>query len=169
MRLLKIYCLLYIPSVLLLQPVWAGAKYIVPILPFIIIFIIRGITMAFWRQGKVRSCATRHRRNQTTIRNVGCRIRDTAIGMGWGIPLVILLLSLNAIYIGEQSFRQITNNIDYLKGDRYAGYPPEVRQYFEQLERLRGLPDSTVVVARKPEFVYLISGKKAIYPWQMEK
>ena len=145
MRLVKLYCLLFLLSVLLLQPVWSSEKYILPMIPFFLIFV----SIALWRivhSGKQRWV------NTMTM----CAV-------------AILLLS-NAIYIGRQAFRQITNNIDYLKGDRYAGYPPETRQMFLEMERARELPDDVQIVCRKPEFLYLVSGgKKSVYPWQVKE
>ena len=158
MKFIKLYCLLFLLSVLLLQPVWSSEKYILPLIPFFLIFLARGMVVKLNKN--LPCCDSKFHGKRYFLKR--WKTLTSSI-------ILLAFLTLNAIYIGEQSFRQITNNIDYLKGDRYAGYPPEVRQYFEQLERLRGLPDSTVVVARKPEFVYIISGKKAIYPWQMEE
>jgi hypothetical protein len=60
----------------------------------------------------------------------------------------------------------VRDNIGYLRGDRHSGYPIDWRRCFETMEWIKtSTPEQAVVMARKPEFVYLLSGRRSFcYP-----
>ena len=146
---------------LLLQPVWSAGKYILPMIPFFLIFVARSLVRLSSKQSG----------NDAPMIQIRARWADHLKGSRVGYPTIILLVFLlsNAIYIGNLAVKQVNDNIRYVRGDKYAGYPPEARQMFLEMERAKGLPDNVVLVCRKPEFLYLVSGKKSIYPWEVKE
>ena len=57
----------------------------------------------------------------------------------------------------------LRDNIKYLQGDKYAGYSPDWKNYFEVIEWIKwNTPKDKVIMARKPEFIYLLSRHKSL-------
>ncbi len=118
---------------------WAGERFLLPLVPVLVIYIFVGL---FWLERKVR--------------------------WKYIVPaLAGILVLLNGIEIGRMAGAAIRNNIRYLNGDRYAGYTQDWCCYFEAIEWIdKNIPEDRVVLARKPEFVYLLSGHKSFcYPF----
>ena len=148
MQIIKYFFVLFAASALLWPTQWSADKYIYPIVWIVILWI--GMAM---RHG---DC------NQVNASN-GSR-RACTLATRWvQIPLAILLLS-NAIYIGKTAIKQIGDNIKYAQGDRYAGYPPTVKQMFLDFERARELPAGVRITCRKPELLFITSGRASDYP-----
>ena len=139
MTIIKWYFVFFLVSALLWPSVWAGDKYIYPILWIVILWVAMGLNTGF----KV----SRRWKKEMWVR----------------IPLATLLL-LNLAALASVAARQVKNNIAYIQGDRYAGYPPAVKQMFLDFERARELPAGTRIVTRKPELLYIISNKQSSYP-----
>ncbi len=126
--------------VLLAWPyVWASDRFLLPVLPIFVIYIYSGV---LWI------------RDKTNFRHL--------------IPAFAgVIIAFNIIVIVPLVRQTVKNNAAYLKGDRYAGYGLDWRRYFEIVEWTRKhIPSGNVIMARKPEFVYLLSGHKSIiYPF----
>ena len=154
MTIIKWYFLLFLASALLWPSVWAGDKYIYPIV-WIVILFVAGRVMASLKVGSTTTLTAKHR---VDCKDAGMRVR---------IPLIILLALIilsNAIYIGKTAIKQVGNNIRYAQGDRYAGYPPAVKQMFLDFERARELPAGVRIQCRKPELLFITSGRASEYP-----
>ncbi|MCX7996008.1 MAG: glycosyltransferase family 39 protein [candidate division WOR-3 bacterium] len=127
-------------GVLLAWPeVWSSERFILPLIP---IYLITIYTSLAWVQHKLKS--------------------KYFIAAACG-----LLTFLNLISTISESQVAIKNNLGYIKGDRYAGYPVDWRRYFEVIMYIKtNIPDEKVIMARKPEFVYLLSNHKSFcYPF----
>jgi len=127
-------------AVLLFWPrVWSSERLLLPFLPLFIIYFYYGLT---W---------------------IGKKIKFRYFAY---LILGVLTL-LNAIVIFRESIISYKNNIAYLNGDKYAGYQETWRHYFETVDWIdKNLPTRSVILARKPEFVYLKSGRKSLsYPF----
>ena len=76
-----------------------------------------------------------------------------------------VLVNLWSIF--AQARTTITDNLGYLRGDRYAGYTLDWRRYFETIDWVKqNIPKDQVIMARKAEFVYLLSGHKSfVFPY----
>ncbi len=118
--------------------VWTGDRFLLSLLPVLVIYIFTGL---FWLESKLK----------------------------WRyfvLAITGILVLLNGIKIVQMAQAAVTDNIRYLKGDRDAGDSPDWRHCFEAIEWIRtNVETECVVMARKPEFVYLLSGHKSIcYP-----
>jgi len=93
------------------------------------------------------------------------------LGRGWRswVPAAVvgIFLALNVYSLQLQVRTAVRDNRAYLAGDRYAGYSPDWRRWFESIDWVRQhVPEDKVVLARKPEFVYLLSGRRSFcYPF----
>jgi len=146
MTFIEIYCILFFLSVLALQPIYSAAKYVVPVLGFVILFVARGILKGINTIGKENGA----------VKAVGACSQ----------PLFFILLAIllsNVAFITVSAIQQIKYNILYLQGDKYAGYDAKTRAMFEELETI-DIPKGAEVFCRKPEFLYLIRGIRSAYP-----
>ncbi|MGB3340507.1 MAG: glycosyltransferase family 39 protein [bacterium] len=126
--------------VLLCWPrIWSSERLLLPFLPLFIISFYRGL---IWMGKKIRF------RYFTYL-------------------IIGIFVLLNAISIFKESKRAYKDNIAYLRGDEYAGYQEPWRHYFETIDWIdKNLPTRSVILARKPELVYLKSGRKSLgYPF----
>jgi hypothetical protein len=126
--------------VLLAWPkVWSSERFLLPVLPIFIFYIFSGL---FWLAAKIK------------LKN-------------FVLVLVIIFIFLNTLEIISQAKIAIGNHFSYLKGDKYAGYPMDWRRYFETIEWIyKNIPQNKIIMARKPEFVYLLSRRKSFcYPF----
>ncbi|MEO0155611.1 MAG: glycosyltransferase family 39 protein [candidate division WOR-3 bacterium] len=131
-------------GVLLAWPrVWSSDRFLLPLMPVILIYIYYGF---IWLQDKLK--------------------------IKYFVSVVSgLIIILNIIWMISQSKTSINYNLDYIKGNKYAGYPLDWRRYFETLEYIRkNIPEEKIIMARKPEFVYLLSKHKSFcYPFTTNK
>lgn len=136
---LEIYFVLSIIVLLAWPDVWSSDRFLLPVLPIFIIYIYGGVT---WLKDKIK---------------FGYLVEVFA-------AIIIVLNVINIIPTVRQS---LALNTAYVKGDAYAGYSPDWRRYFEIVEWSEThIPSGNVIMARKPEFVYLLSGHKSIiYPF----
>jgi 4-amino-4-deoxy-L-arabinose transferase-like glycosyltransferase len=137
--LLALYAALAVALLLLWPNYWAGDRFLLPILPVLLLFLMQG------------------------LRWVGERLRLRGMVLAATV-LVVFGLSLANARRAEANSGSLAA---YWRGDKYAGYPDDWRTYFEAAERLRTLTDeSAVVVSRKPQFTYLASGRRSFtYPY----
>jgi 4-amino-4-deoxy-L-arabinose transferase-like glycosyltransferase len=119
--------------------VWSGDRFLLPILPLLLWYLMAGF----------RDLARRLKMS---------KLPAYATGL-----LAVLCLAVN---IG-QAGTNLKNLSDYAKGDRFAGYDDAWRTYFQAAEWLRDHTDpKAVVVSRKPVFTYLLSGRQSfVYPY----
>ena len=126
--------------VLLAWPkVWASDRFLMIILPFLVIYMFSAL---FWIVSKIK------------VRYVV----EAFAG---------LIICLNIVMMTDIVRYSTADNIAYLRGDRLAGYSLDWRRYFELIDWIRRkTPSGSVIMARKPEFVYLQSRRKSfIYPF----
>lgn len=126
--------------VLLAWPhVWSSDRFLMTILPLLVIYIFSAL---LWMVSKVK---------------VKYVIEAFAA----------LIICLNIVRMTTIVRYSTTYNIAYLKGDRLAGYNLDWRRYFELIDWIRRrTPPGSIIMARKPEFVYLLSRRKSfIYPF----
>jgi hypothetical protein len=132
-------CAIFAAPVLLCWPdLWANERLLLPFLPLVVIFLFSAVD---W---------------------FGARL-----GWRWFAPAFVGVLVLaNAVQMTSLARKAVSENLGYLRGDRYSGYDLDWRHYFETIEWIRThTPDDAVVMARKPEFVYLLSGRRSFcYP-----
>ena len=133
MKFILTYCLLFLLSILLWHPLYASDKYLLPLVPLIILFLARAV------------------------------VRDRRVKL---IAFAILLA--NFAFIAVSAIKQISDNVAYLHGDKYAGYDAKTRAFFVELETA-DLPQGAEIFCRKPEFLYILRGVKSRYPWDEEK
>ncbi len=114
--------------------VWSSERFLLPVLPIFIIYISAGL---FWFAKRINS--------------------------KFVTPVVItFFVLLNAVAIIPRITIAFKDNKKYLQGECYAGYSPDWRHYFKIIEWIKeNLPEDKVVMARKPEFVYLLSKRKS--------
>jgi len=123
--------------------VWSDERFLVPFLPLVVVFVARGLG---WLQQRLS------------------RPRLAAVALS-------ALMVLNAVALGRQAAAAVAGNVRYLRGDRLAGYSPDWRRYFECIAWLgeNTNPDE-VILARKPEFVYLLSHRRSFcYPFTNDR
>lgn len=127
-------------GVLLAWPkVWSSDRFLLPLIPIILIYLFSAFV---WIQDKFK------------LKN-------------FVLVCCIVFIILNMISIIQEAKITLQNNSAYIKGDRYAGYPSDWRRYFEMIEYIKkNLPPQKIIMARKPEFVYLLSGYNSFcYPF----
>ena len=126
--------------VILIWPrVWSSERLFLPFLPMFIICFYRGI---IWVAQKIKL-------------------------KYFGYLIIGIFVLLNAVNIFKESIKSIKNKAAYLRGDEYAGYEDVWRHYFETIDWVdKHLPAGSVILARKPEFVYIKSKRKSLgYPF----
>lgn len=133
----------YMPFVVLVllgwPELWMGERFLLPFVPLIVFYVF------------------------TTLDRLGEKLEWRRLT----VAVVALLAALNCFMLVRLAKTAVTDNINYLHGDRYAGYSSDWRRYFEAIEWIgESIPADKVVLARKPEFVYLLSGRQSIcYPF----
>jgi hypothetical protein len=137
-------CALFAGPLLLCWPyLWASERLLLPFLPLIVIFLFHGVG---WLGAK----------------------------LGWrrfAPAFVGVLVLANTVQMTSLARKAVRDNLGYLRGDRHFGYPMDWRRYFEAVEWIKAhTPEDAVVMARKPEFVYLLSGRRSFcYPFSKDR
>lgn len=136
------YVTLSLAIVIVWPTSWSDIRLIIPLLPFLLFYLIRGY---------------------------GWTIDHLFKRGGWWIKAFLLIL-LAAGSIGPSTAR-INTNLGmlsaYFKGDRLAGYEPQWRGFFQAAEWVKGnTAEGSIVVSRKPQLFYLASGRQSFcYPF----
>ena len=137
-------CAVFAAPLLLCWPnIWVSERFLLPFLPLVVIFLFSGVD---WLGAK----------------------------LGWrrfAPAFVGVLVLANAVQMTSLARKAVSDNIGYLRGDRYSGYPIDWRRYFQSIEWIKAhTPEDAVVLARKPEFVYLLSGRRSFcYPMTQDR
>ncbi|MBN2620712.1 glycosyltransferase family 39 protein [candidate division WOR-3 bacterium] len=132
---LDIYLIGGVAIILSWPRIWASERFLLPILPIMVFYVF---TALFWISRKVKFKY----------------LMITVVG---------ILILLNSFAMGRAARDMIRTNIHYFKGQKYAGYDAIWHQYFALLNWIKhNIPPGRVIMARKPEFVYLISGHKSV-------
>ncbi len=140
---LETYFIFSVGILLAWPEVWSSDRFLLPLMPVVLIYIYYGF---IWLQEKLR--------------------------IKYFVFIVSgVIIILNIISIVSQIKTTVKYNLAYIKGDKYAGYPMDWRRYFEMIEYVKkSIPENEVVMARKPEFVYLLSKHKSFcYPFTTNK
>ncbi len=135
-----IYIAFYFLIYLLWPSIWVDARFLIPLLPFFVIFLREGIFCM----------ARKMKRKETFFYIVGGGV----IGMN---------LFLNLMYISY--FFPL--NVRYLRGDHYCYYySPRIRSFIQACQWIKeNTPPDAVVMGIKPARVYWHSERKCIrYP-----
>ena len=172
MRLIKIYVILFLGTVLVWQPVFSADKYILPVVPFLIIFLCRAVAESTHRTRqcpypKAISCESPLPGTMQGGRGKRRRVQRV---MTWltTSPLVILfalILLCNFVHIGVMAVKNTTNNIAFIKGNAHAGLSEAQAKFYKEIEKLVHLPPNIIVTSRKPEIVYYLTNLQGRYPW----
>ncbi|MEO0078540.1 MAG: glycosyltransferase family 39 protein [candidate division WOR-3 bacterium] len=123
--------------------VWASPRFLLPLVPLVLVYVCLG---ACWLAQRVR--------------------------LSGAVPVVLVLVAgSNLIALGRQSVSAVRDNIGFLRGDRLAGYPDDWRRYFDCIDWIgHNTAADAVVLARKPEYVYLVSGRRSFcFPFSADE
>ncbi len=136
---LEIYFVISIVLLLAWPDVWSSDRFLLPVLPIFIIYMYHGV---MWLKDKIRF--------------------EYLVEVFAGMIIV-----LNTVDIIPAVRQSLAVNMAYVNGDRYAGYTTDWRRLFEIVEWTKThVPQGSVIMARKPEFVYLVGRHKSlIYPF----
>jgi hypothetical protein len=136
---MKLYFILTILMILAWPSDWSSDRFLLPILPFFILFIF------------------------FAIHSFKEKIRLEYL------PYIVtgVFVALNIIDLVPRIKDTVTDNIEYVRGDKYAGYMTDWKCYFVIIELVKEtVPEDNIVMARKPEFVYLVSRRKSfLFPF----
>lgn len=145
---LEIYFVVSVVLLLAWPDVWSSDRFLLPVLPIVMIYMYHGVA---WLKDKVK--------------------------FGYLVEVFAgIIIVLNTIDIIPAVRQSVALNMAYVKGDDYAGYSSDWRRLFEIIELTKThVPQGSVIMARKPEFVYLLGRHKSlIYPftkdhWQVQE
>jgi hypothetical protein len=140
---LAAYCVLGFLVLLAWPEVWSGERFALPLIPVLVVYVFIGVD------------------------RLGRKLK-----LKWAVPIAgSAVVALNLAAVGISAARAIPDWVRYAKGDRYAGYSPGWRRYLQAAEWLRdSAAKDKVVLARKPEFVFLESGLRSFcYPFTNER
>jgi hypothetical protein len=137
--LLELYLLLSIGLLLLWPNVWAGDRFLLPILPILIWFLFTG------------------------MRWLGSKLHFNELAL----IVTALVVALFGAVDAQRAQATVRNMGEYARGDKFAGYDEGWRTYFEAGSWLRDHTEpNATVVSRKPQFTYLMSGRRSfVYPY----
>lgn len=135
---MEIYVMLSMIIILLWPRIWSSERFLLPVIPFFVYYVYDGLL------------------------SIAKKIRFEHFSR----VVIGTLVLTNFVAIVLYSRGTIRANMNYLRGDRYAGYPDDWRHYLTVIDWVgENIPNDKVVMARKPEFVYLLSGRKSLtYP-----
>lgn len=138
----ELFTPMYIGLLLVWPAVWSGERFLLPFIPLLLFyagwFVVKAGRWANPRAGPVAAAA---------------------------LLAAAVIAALPALSIQVRVGSQCT--LAYRLGDRYPCLPPEWSDFFGVAEWTRlALPDSAVVISRKPRLFYVLSGHPGrIYPF----
>ncbi len=145
---LEVYVMVYLSVVLLWPEAWSDVRFLMPVVPLLLFFLVRGVELAARLVSSTASAA--------------------------GYPAAAAALVLATVGLGCQLTR-VPENLSmigrYLDGDPYAGYPINWRRLFEAADWVaENTPESSVITVRKPRLFYLHTGRKVNgYPFTTDR
>ncbi len=119
--------------------IWSSERFLLPILPIIVLYLFFGI---FWLEEK--------------------------FGFTYVFrAAIVMVIILNFVVIIRDAWNVMPYTVQYFRGDRYAGYSKLWRNHFEIIDWIKeNIPEDKIIMARKPEFVYLLSKHQSLsYPF----
>lgn len=139
----ELFTLLYLGLISVWPSVWTGERFLLPVLPFLLLYAVEGAGLMG--------------RGATGVGGGGRRI---------AVLLVAAVLALPAALHGV---RTVPERLECMAGYR-AGQPctaPAVERFYEMARWSRdGTPADAVIVNRKPRLFYWISGRRGdVYPY----
>ena len=143
-RLLEVYVLVYMGVLLIRPEVWSDVRFIMPLVPFFLLYLADGAAFALcWRRTGLFHAGT-----------IQAAALILIALLGFGLQLRLVPDNLNMI--GR-----------YMGGDRYAGYPEAWRNFFQAGDWVReNTPEQSVVTVRKVRLFYVHTGRRVIgYPY----
>jgi hypothetical protein len=140
-RLIYIYLILYALVLLAWPPAWTDRRFLLPIVPFLFVYLTQGIAFILGRWTKRRP--------------------DLAMTLPLGFFGLIYLIQL----IGT-ALPTWDRNLRAMGGDRFATAAPGYEHLFQAaLWTRRHVPRGATFLCRKPNLFYLYSGHQAVtYP-----
>ena len=144
-RLTHVYLICYLGVALLWPSVWSDRRFLLPVLPLLLVIFISGafsLSQALWKK-KPRIIGT-------------ALIALSALTALWGNLAVIPT--------------QVQNTMAYLRGDEFAGYPEPWVTFFQATNWIKeNTNPEAVVVSRKPTLFYLRAERQSfMYPFTPE-
>lgn len=78
------------------------------------------------------------------------------------VRIVAFIIALNFTAAVIRSISAVSNNIEYIKGNKLAGYPDNIRKMFEEYKAVDEYYAKDVeLLTRKPEFLYILTNRKS--------
>ncbi len=141
---LEAYFAFFLGIVLVWPDAWSDVRFIMPLIPLMLYYLASAVELLV---GLVRPW-----RAQAAVAAAGALIAVAALSLSAQLVRVPANVRMLAAWSS---------------GDRYAGYPPNWRRFFEAADWVRdNTPDSSVVSSRKPRLVYLWSHRTVVgYPF----
>ena len=139
----ELYLILTCVAIMLFQSSVNDVRYLVPLIPLILVYAADGATVL---AGRVKR-------------------------PGWLKPLPVYAMGLLAALAIGAHLGRIPGNMEmiarYNAGDPYAGYHPAWRNFFEAAEWVEAnTPDDAVVTVRKPRLFNAVTGRRVkLYPY----
>jgi len=141
----ELYAISYTGVLLIWPEIWSDVRLLLPIVPLLLIYLADGAAARFLK-------------------------RKLSV---YPVSSAAIVLFVASVGLGAQIVR-IPANLQmiraYLNGDRYAGYIPSWRHFFQAADWAReNTAESSVFTVRKPSLFYLHSARKsAIYPFSRD-
>jgi len=140
---IELYFVFTVCILLLWPDVWSSDRFLLPIVWVLSVYVIVSVC---WLAKKIKLAVLSY-------------------------VLIATVAMLNAYIIGINAKQMFTIRERFIAGDRYAGYRDDWRHYFHVIEAVKSyVPKDKVVMARKPEFVYVVAGNKSFrYPFTEDR
>jgi hypothetical protein len=135
----------YLGLSLLWPEAWSDVRFMLPLLPFLLLYLAQayGMVLGGWLKEKSR----------------------------WPAVLLAALLTASSLSALWPSIRQNRETARQRGHDRLAGYDPAWRSFFAGAEWVKNnTPESSIVVSRKPSLFYLVSQRRSFcYPFTTDR
>ena len=168
----ELYLVLTCAAIMLFQASVNDVRYLVPLIPLFLVFAADGAA-ALARGVKRGHGAAPPPRRAKPANRAASRSRGKRQSPGRPMAPVYLTVLLTALALGAHAAR-IPDNLDmiarYSAGDRYAGYHPAWRTFFDAAYWVEAnTPEDAVVTVRKPRlFNALVDRKARRYPYSTD-
>lgn len=162
----ELYFVLTCAAIMLFQTSVNDVRYLVPLIPLFLVYAADGIAAL---AGGVRRKAGTARGRKRPARS-GASARGAT---GRSLAPVYLALILAGLALGAHAAR-IPSNLDmiarYSAGDRYAGYHPAWRTFFDAAYWVEeNTPEDAVVTVRKPRLFNALADRRVrLYPYSTD-
>lgn len=133
-------------ALLMFEQVVSDVRYVLPLLPLVLFYVADGLSLL---AGKLTS------------------LREPPTSAVWAM---LLLLAIGVLAQLQRIPYNVAMLRAYERGDRYAGYDPAWRTFFQASDWIRdNTPSNAVVTVRKPRLFYLWTGRKdVLYPFSAD-